>query len=129
MCPKTYYSSNNTLGLWLVATPVVPPTQVWLALFLVSPNPAGGGTEVVGNGYGRQLVAFSSPVNGQSSNTGTIAFPVDITADWGTIVAYGVYDASSGGNLLYYAPLSSPRYVAVNDQVVFPSGQLIATEV
>jgi hypothetical protein len=127
--PKTYYSSNNTLGLWLVNTPITPPSQVRLALFLVSPTPAGGGTEVSGNGYGRQLVAFSTPNNGQCSNTAIVTFPEDITADWGTIVAYGVYDAASGGNLLYYAPLSTPRYVAVNDQVVFPSGQLVASEI
>lgn len=126
--PKSYYADNTTLNLWLNNVPFTPPVTVWLALFLVTPGPGGGGTEVVGNGYGRQIITFSIPVNGQCSNTGVIQFPVDIVADWTTIVAFGVYDASSGGNLLYYANLSTSRYVAVNDQIVFPVGQLIALE-
>lgn len=127
--PKTYYADNNTLNLWLRATAIASPAQVWCALFLVAPpTPATAPTEVVGNGYARQLITFSVPANGTCSNTVDVVFPVNVTADWGTIVAFGVYDAPSGGNLLYYANLSSSRYVAVTDQVKFPVGQLIATE-
>jgi hypothetical protein len=127
--PKSYYADNITLGTFLTNTPFTPPITVWLALFLVAPpTPAGGGTEVSGNGYARQIIAFSTPNNGMCSNSAAITFPVDMVADWTTVVAFGVYDASSGGNLLYYANLSTSRYVAVNDQIVFPVGQLIAQE-
>jgi hypothetical protein len=126
--PKSFYADNITLNAFLNNVPYTPPVTVWLALFLVSPSPSGGGTEVSGNGYGRQIIAFGAPVNGQTSNTATITFPVDVIADWTTVVAFGVYDASSRGNLLYYASLSTSRYVAVNDQMVFPVSQLVATE-
>jgi hypothetical protein len=127
--PKTYYATNNTLNLWLRNTSVVTPVQVYCALFLVAPpTPGTPPTEVVGNGYARQVVTFGLPVNGQCSNLADVVFPLDIVTDWGTIVAFGIYDGAAGGNLLYYANLSSPRYVAVNDQLKFPVGQLVAQE-
>ena len=127
--PKTYYADNLTLSLWLRATTVPPPAQVYCALFLTAPvNPGAAPVEVVGNGYTRQAVTFSVPASGQSSNTADVIFPIAITADWGTIVAFGVYDAAVAGNLLYYANLSTPRLIAVNDQLRFPTGQLVAFE-
>jgi hypothetical protein len=43
-------------------------------------------------------------------------------------VAFALFDASSGGNMLYFGSLSTPRYIDVNDQLKFPMGQLIASE-
>lgn len=126
--PKSYYADNVVLNTFLRNTSFVPPVQVFLALFTASPTASGGGTEVAGNGYGRQLIVFTSPSSGQCSNTADIVFPTAFGADWGTVTSYGVYDASSGGNLLYFANLSTPRYVAVSDQLKFPAGQLIANE-
>src|ERR1700677_2250922 len=126
--PKSTYASNTTLNSFLRNVPYTPPITVWLALFTTAPTVSGGGVEVLGNGYGRQMIAFTIPSNGSCSNTAAIVFPVAIVADWTTIVAFGVYDASSGGNLLYFANLSTSRYVAIGDQMVFPVGQLIATE-
>lgn len=126
--PKSYYADNTTLNLFLRNTPFAPPVQTYLGLFTVSPTPSTGGTEVAGNGYVRVAITFNAPVNGQAANIADTIFPVDVIADWGTIVAFGVFDAISGGNLLYFANLSSSRYVAVNDQIKFPAGQIIATE-
>jgi hypothetical protein len=126
--PKSYYADNTALNLFLNNVPFTPPIQTYLALFLVAPTPAGGGTEVAGLGYGRQPITFTTPINGQCANSVVVTFPVAIIADWTTVVAFGVFDAASGGNLLYYANLSTSRYVAVNDQIVFPAGQIIATE-
>jgi hypothetical protein len=127
--PKTYYADNLTLSMWLRATSVASPPQVYCALFLTAPaNPGAAPVEVVGNGYTRQTVTFSVPASGQSSNMADVIFPIAITADWGNIVAFGVYDNALGGNLLYYANLSAPRFIAVNDQLKFPAGQLVAFE-
>jgi hypothetical protein len=37
-------------------------------------------------------------------------------------------DAASGGNMLYFSTLSTPRVVQVSDQVRFPAGQLLCQE-
>lgn len=125
--PKTYYADNATLNFWLRATPVVPPAATYCALFTSSPTVNGGGTEVSGNGYTRQAILWGAPSNGVLANTADVVFPI-ATADWGTITSFAVFDQASGGNCLYFANLSSSRYIYTNDQVRFPTGQLIARE-
>jgi len=125
--PKTYYLDNSFLSAALRQVPYTSPLAVYVALHTAAPTVGGGGTEVSGGSYARQTVVFSAPVNGQSTNVADVLFPI-ATVAWGTIVAFGVYDASSGGNLLYFNNLSTPRNVQINDQVRFPAGQLIASE-
>lgn len=125
--PKTYFLDNSFLNAALRQVAYTSPVAVYVALFTAAPTVAGGGTEVSGGAYARQTVVFTAPVNGQCSNVADVLFPI-ATSAWGTIVAFGVYDAASGGNLLYFNNLSTPRNVQINDQVRFPSGQLIASE-
>ena len=125
--PKSTYLDNAMLASALLNTPFTPPVTVYVALYTAAPTIAGGGTEVTGGSYARQVVTFTSPTLGQVSNSVSVTFPI-ASAPWGTIVAFGILDAVSSGNLLYFANLSASRTVLTNDQVVFPSGQLICTE-
>lgn len=125
--PKSIYFDNTVLSIGLLNMSFVPPTTVWVALFTISPTPSGGGTEVSGGGYGRQTVTFSAPSSGTTSSTAAVIFPI-ATATWGTIVAFAIFDASSGGNMLYFGSLSTSRTIMTDDQLQFPAGQLIATE-
>lgn len=93
------------------------PTTVYLALFTALPSDETSGTptEVSGGSYARQSIAFSAyandaPTGGHCSNSGTITFPT-ASATWGTIVAIGIYDASTAGNLLYYGNLSANQII------------------
>ena len=85
------------------------PSTIYVALFTSAPNDAGGGTEVSGNGYARQSMAFSA-----ASNSGSVEFPT-ATGDQGTIVAMGLFDASSSGNLLAYGSLTANKTVSSGD--------------
>jgi hypothetical protein len=125
--PKTYYLDDNFINVALRNTPFTPPATVYVSLYTVAPTAAGGGTEVSGGGYGRQTVTFVAPVSGQTSNTADVLFPV-ASATWGTITSFALMDASSGGNMLYFGNLSTPRTVLASDQVRFPSGQLVVQE-
>lgn len=125
--PKSTYLDNVFINAALRNTPFTPPTLIYVALFTVAPGVGGGGTEVSGGAYARQTVVFSAPSLGSASNTVDINFPI-ATLDWGTLVAFALYDASSGGNLLYFGNLSTSRTVLTNDQVRFPAGQLICSE-
>jgi hypothetical protein len=92
-------------------TPSTVPATLYFALFTATPNAAGGGTEVTGGSYARVAVTNNNTnfpaTSAQNKTNGTaIAFPAS-TAAWGTVVAWGVYDASSGGNLWAYGPLTS----------------------
>lgn len=102
------------------------PTTVYCALYTVAPSDSGGGTEVSGGGYARQAVTFGAPSNGVFTNSADVVFPT-ATANWGTIVAFALFDAATGGNMLIYGNLSSSKTINSGDQFRFPAGQLSVT--
>jgi hypothetical protein len=124
---KTNYLETQLLNHVLRNVSYASPTQPYVALYTVAPTETGGGTEVSGGGYARQAVTFTAPAPDSVSNSTDVTFPI-ASADWGTIVAFGIFDAASGGNLLYYANLTVARDVLTNDQLRFPTGQLICSE-
>ncbi len=125
--PKSYYLSNANLSSALRGQAFTPPAAAYVALFTTMPTAGGGGVEVSGGAYARQIGAFTVPVNGQCTNASDVTFPI-ATVPWGMVLGFGVYDSSMGGNLLYFNLLSTSRNVVINDQIRFPAGQLIATE-
>lgn len=101
------------------------PSTLYLALYTVAPTDTGGGTEVSGGSYARQTVAFT--VSGDTaSNNAAVEWPT-ATGTWGTVVAIGVFDALTSGNLLAYGNLTSPKTVASGDVFRVPSGDLDIT--
>lgn len=83
------------------------PTN-YLALFTAAPSDTGGGTEVSGGSYARQNLstALGTQSGGQIANASQITFP-DATANWGTILAWATFDASSAGNMLWWGWLGT----------------------
>ena len=107
------------IGTHLLRTsPWTKPTDVYVALFTVIPADDGtGGTEVSGTGYARIKhgpgdAQWTAPTTtGVFSNTGVVQFG-NPTANWGTIVAVGLYSAVTAGTL--YAKGSLGTNVTVN---------------
>jgi hypothetical protein len=101
------------------------PATLYLALYTVAPDDTGGGTEVSGGSYARQTVAFT--VSGDTaSNNAAVEFPT-ATGTWGTVVAVGVFDALTSGNLLAYGNLTASKTIASGDVFRVPSGDLDIT--
>ena len=102
------------------------PSTKYLALFTaVADGEAGSVTEVSGGGYARQTVAFTTSGN-TTSNNAAVEFPT-ATANYGTVTHVGVYDASSSGNLMADASLSSSKTIETGDVFRVPSGDLDIT--
>ena len=102
------------------------PTTKYLALFTaLADGETGSVTEVTGGGYVRQSVAFTTSGN-TTSNNAAVEFPT-ATANYGTVTHVGVYDASSSGNLMAYAALSSNKTIETGDVFRVPSGDLDIT--
>lgn len=84
------------------------------------PNDAGtGGVEVSGGGYARVSITnnttnFPNASNGSKSNGTVITFP-SATVAWGTVVGWGIWDASTGGNLIAKGFLHSALRVCTAD--------------
>jgi hypothetical protein len=116
---------TNVLTWTFTNSAVTRPTAWYLGLFTAAPGEAGGGTEVSGGSYAREAVTFS--VSGDTAtNTAAIEFAV-ATADWGTITHVAVFDASTGGNQIAYAALTTSKTIATGDVLRVPAGDLDIT--
>jgi hypothetical protein len=116
---------TTTLNWLFTATSVTRPTAWYIALYTVAPTDGGGGTEISGNAYVREAAAMS--VTGDNAtNTGAIEWPT-ATGTWGTIVAVGVFDASSAGNLIAYGNLTVSKTITSGDVFRIPAGDLDIT--
>ena len=102
------------------------PTTKYLALFTaVADGETGSVTEVSGGGYARQTVAFTTSGN-TTSNNAAVEYPT-ATANYGTVTHVAVFDASSSGNMMAYAALSSNKTIETGDVFRVPSGDLDIT--
>lgn len=123
------YLKNKLLDHLLGATVYTAPATLYLALYTIAPGDGGGGTQVTGGSYVRLAVTnnstnFDPAVAGSKSNKALLAL-VTSTANWGTVVAYGFFDASTSGNLLTWALLNSARVMVSGDVLRFPAGSLV----
>jgi hypothetical protein len=123
--PTTNYLENAILNATLRNTSYTSPTTVYSALYSTAPTPSTGGTELSGNGYSRVSSTFSSPSGGITSNSADITFG-PATGNWATVVAFGIVDASSGGNLLYYTSVNG-RNVKSGDSLTYTTGNVVVT--
>lgn len=127
MTAKTNFLENQLIDHVLRNTVYPSPTTVYLALFTAAPGEAGGGTEVSAGGYARQPVTFDAPTDGLSSNSAVITFG-PATASWATITDFAIFDAVSGGNMLYYGAFSSSKPIDTDDIYEVIAGNLSVAE-
>ena len=122
------YLEDKVLDHVFGGTAYSAPSTLYVALYTSAPSDTGGGTEVSGGGYVRKTTTFN--VSGTNpttaSNAGAIEYPT-ATANYGTVVAVGIFDASSSGNLLAYANLSASKVVSTGDVFRFNTGDLDVT--
>ncbi len=118
---------THVLNYVFTTTSVTRPTAWYLALFTSNPAEDASGTEVSASGtaYARQSAAFTVSGN-TASNSAAIEFPT-ATASYGTVTHVGVYTASSGGDLIAYAALSTSKAIDTGDVFRVPSGDLDVT--
>ncbi len=84
-------------------------TNRYVALFTTKPDDDGtGGVECTGSGYARKVysswVSITTDGVTYRKNNGAIEF-VALSDALSGVVAYGIYDASSGGNLIDFDDL------------------------
>ena len=128
MADFTDYLEQEILDWAFTVSAVTRPTAWWIALFTTTPTAdAGtGGTEVSAGGYSRQgSITFSRSASTLTPSTSVSFGPA--TASWGTVNGFGVYDSSSGGNLLAFEDLTTPRAIGDGDSAKFSTSDLSIT--
>lgn len=125
MSAASDYTENLALKWLLTANTATRPTTWYVGLFTTATTDAGGGTEVTGGSYARQAASFTV-TNDTAATSANILFPT-ASADWGSISHIAIYDASSGGNMLFHGAASSTKTISSGDAYLINSGNLTVT--
>lgn len=142
MSAMSDYLENKLVDHIFRSATFAAPTTLAVGLLTAAPSDAGGGTEVSGNSYARVALnpsdtnwkstqntataGNSSGTGGQTKNAVAITFPTP-SGNWGTVSHFGIYDATSGGNLLFYGSLTISKTINQSDTVSFPVDSLTIT--
>lgn len=124
---KSNYLEQKVLDHVLRNTPYTSPADVYVGLFTDVVEDDGTGTEVAGNGYARKIATFDRTDNACTNNS-DVTFAVATPSQWGTIQSFGVFDALTGGNLLYHGPVSPSKLISAGDAARFAAGELSILE-
>jgi hypothetical protein len=125
--------SENKIGDCIIrGVSMSAPAQLWVALYTVTPNEAGVGTEIStsGTGYARKQIteprtgSFAVFAGGSSQSLILIDFGTATTA-WGSLNGLALLDASTAGNMWLYGTLTgAPIVVNAGQPVKIPIGSL-----
>lgn len=120
------YAADKLLDALLKNT-AYTSTTTYVALYTTNPTmPAGsGGVEVSGGSYARvQLnTNLAAAASGSSATNADLTWTT-ATANWGTVVGVGIFDASTVGNLLAAGALTASKVVNSGDTFSIPSTDL-----
>src|SRR5574343_658190 len=117
------YLEPTALDHVFSATTYTAPATVYVAPYTATPGDANAsGTEVTGGPHPRVAVtnnatnwpAASGTSPTSKSNGTTITFPAP-TANWGVVVAFAIYDASTAGNELCWSALTTNKTINNGD--------------
>lgn len=118
------YLANELLDHAFDNAAYTSPTTVYFALFTSNPTADDAGDEVTGGSYARQAMSFGAASSASTSTDAAITFGglPDTTST--PITHYGIYDASTSGNLLYYGALSASVSTESGDELKLDTGAI-----
>ncbi|MBW2637769.1 MAG: hypothetical protein JRC86_09660 [Deltaproteobacteria bacterium] len=119
------YLENKLIDLTLTGAAYTPPPAVYLALLSALPDDTGA-VEVVYTGYARTVLSFSAASSRAVAQDATSAFPL-CGGGSDTATHYGIYDASSGGNLLGYGEFVFSKLIKFGSTPTVLSGEVTLT--
>ena len=130
------YLEKGVLDHIFMQAALSQPTNVYVALCTAAPADNDTGSTIVepsGNAYARVstaaadwTVATDASNNTTAENANVITFPT-ATGSWGTVTHVAICDAATGGNVLAYGTLTTPKAIATDDTASFAAGSLVIT--
>lgn len=135
---KSNYLEDMILNTLFRNGTFTKPSNVYISLHSANPTDAGTGTELSGGGYARVAVSntvttnFNAPADNAGAqritNAVEFTFP-ESTGAQGTATHFGIWTASSGGNLLYHGALGTSRAIdSAGITIRIPAGSLAISE-
>ena len=125
MAEMSDYLEVKLLNLTLNGTAFTAVNNPYVSLHTANPTYAGTGTEVSGGSYAWTASSFAtaSGTSGLVASDADITFPT-ATGTWGVVGWIGLWDASTGGNMLYHTALDATKTVDAGDIFKITTGNL-----
>ena len=92
--PSSFFLADDIINTKIKNRPT------YIALFKSNPNRDNSGIEIDATSYERVAITFGTPSSGIVRNDVSVSFP-QAMENWGVASYYGIYDSSTGGNLLF----------------------------
>lgn len=137
MSAASNYTEENVINALLRGVTFPVPSKTYVGLHTANPGEAGGNevTTAAFPAYVRREAeqggaigsGWSAPVDGLSKNANQLTYPGFNGAAPVTVTHWAVYDAATGGNMLFYAPLQTARTLQTGDVFVFDTNALTVT--
>jgi len=123
------YTESLVLNWLFTTNSATRPTAWYVGLFTSAPSDTGGGTEVSGSAYARKATGTITVSGTATAATNSTAIEFDAASggNWGTIGWAAIFDASSSGNMLAWAPLTTSRTINDGDVFRIPATSLTVT--
>jgi hypothetical protein len=131
----TQYLEKKILDLVFGNQSYSIPTTLYLGICTGGCTDAGvvtGEPTIGALGYARVVVTNNNTnfpnctTDGTKNNGVTLTFP-EASGSWGTISTYVWFDASTGGNALVYADVTTPKAVVSGDTPKINAGDMTLT--
>ena len=125
------YAENKVADHVVGKTAFTMPT-IWVGLWTATLSDTSTGAtagEVSGGSYARKAAVgsdWNAASGGSLTNAAILAFP-QATASWGTVTHFALLDASTAGNIIGWADLTTPRAIVNGDTAQFNAGTLTVT--
>jgi len=123
MSAMSDYLENEILDHILATASYTAPATVYVGLSTGSFADDNSGVELSGSGYGRVAASFGAAASGTASNDAAVEFSA-ATGDWGTVSHFGIFDASTAGNLLIHGSFTASKVIANGDILRIQTGDL-----
>ena len=125
MAEMSDYLEVALLNATLNGTAFTAVNNPYVSLHTANPTDAGTGAEVSGGSYARTTASFAtaSGTSGLVATDADVTFPT-ATATWGTVGWIGLWDAASGGNMLYHTALDTSKTIDSGDIFKITTGNL-----
>lgn len=136
MSAASNYLESKIINLVCRGVAFAPPAKTYVALHTANPGDTGAG-EVTTTAYpayvrqdaakgGAQADAWVETESGVVKNARQLIYPMYDGAAALTVTHFSVWDAPTGGNLLFAAPLASSRTINNGDVFVADAQKLTA---
>lgn len=121
MTAATDYFESQVGNHLLRSAAWAKPANNYIGLFTTAPtgDDGTGAVEVSGGSYARVAVPvadaqWNETESGLFLNAADIEFPAP-TGNWGQIIAFGVFDSETGGQLLLWSNLGASKTLSSGD--------------